>query len=107
MRWLLCQNCLKNHLPAGSRQILAQSREGEPAEYQRLTLGTAGQPKTEQRFMEVNGVRFPMGLAFYNCDSCDGEIKPGDSCAGWTVWVEGQAEPKPWEYEFFANEVRP
>jgi len=100
-RWILCADCLKKHLPEGTRQILERSRFGKPAEYQRLKIGVAGVPKPEQRYITVNNRKVGLDMHTYSCDDCNAEIKPGDTCAGWSVWTENQNPIAPWEQEYF------
>ena len=79
---------------------LPASALGEPAEYERVTWGTALPPQPDQRVMYVNGEPIPMEADFYNCDLCNAAIGPGDPCCAWSIWVDGQAMPPPWENEF-------
>ena len=107
---LLCMECAAGK-PEGSYQIYARSAWAEPAEYQRITRGVAGQPIREQRTIFINGAPQPvMDLAFYNCDLCCAPIHPGEQCAAQTVWIEGQGEPDLWEAAYFekadANSLR-
>lgn len=102
MRHILCARCLEPHLPEGTRQIYA-ANDLEPAEYQRLTLGVAGLPKPEQRWMRISGVRTELPLDYFECDTCSGHIKPGDRCAAWSVWVDGQEPVPEWEQEYLAE----
>lgn len=103
-RNILCQKCAARHIPAGTRQIYA-ANDLEPAEYQRLTLGAALQPKQSQRYMIVNGVGTLLDAAYYNCDTCYAEIRPTEPCGTWTIWSDPEIEPALWEKEFL--EVRP
>ncbi len=54
MRRILCEKCLRGHLPAGVRKIRG-ALQNEPAEHQRLVLGTALDPTEEQRTVYLNG----------------------------------------------------
>lgn len=96
---LLCLSCAQEYMPAGTRQILARSEE-EPAEYQRLVMGVANKPNPATHVITVNAATFPLDPSFYICDHCNVAIKPGDRCAGWTVWAEHMLEPPAWEGEY-------
>ncbi len=98
MRHLNCAKCEPKE--AGTRMLYPMSPLGEPAEYERVTWGIAKPATQEQRTVRVNGDPILMDIAAYNCDRCNGEIKPGDRCYGWTVWVQGQREPYLWELEY-------
>ena len=109
MRYFLCQNCTTKHLPAGTREIYKRSPIGEPAEIQRLVLGTARQPQQSQRFVtvdsETNSETNLLSTDFYNCDSCYAEVKPGDPCSCWSVWNEHQQPLPAWEDDYIIREV--
>lgn len=100
MRQLLCPECYTPRLPEGTRQILARSADGEPAEYQRLTVGRAKRPTREQRMIYVNNDPLPLEVDHYDCDDCGQKIERGELCAAWSVWTEDQAETEYWEPEF-------
>jgi hypothetical protein len=99
MRELLCEECTKRHLPAGTRRIQAASQYG-PAEYQRLTLGTARKPQHGQTDIIVNTERLPGPTEHYLCDFCNKQIFPGDKCACWTVWTSETGPIGSWEQEY-------
>lgn len=99
---ILCNECAQRHLPAGTRQIYP--RMGfEAAEYQRLTIGAARQPRPDQRYMRVNGQQIDLDPGYYECDTCSARIFPGQPCGAWTIWIEGQSEPELWEGEYLEN----
>lgn len=99
-RQLLCVDCALRRLPAGTRRIQERSEEGEPAEYQRLVVGVAKAPNPETHVITVNEAVYPLDPSFYICDDCNAAIRPGDRCAGWTVWLEWMEEPPEWEGDF-------
>ena len=98
----LCAACgSKEHpIAVGIVQLLAATHF-EAAEFGRITWGIARQPKPWQRTVYINGVAQPvMDLAFYNCDLCFAEIRPGDRCCAQTVWKKGDKVPVDWEAEY-------
>jgi hypothetical protein len=85
----------------GTRLAYPRSAIGEPAEYERVMKGIARQPQAEQRWVSINGDRHTMTLDFYNCDTCNAEIRPGEPAGCWSVWTEEQAGRIPdWEQEY-------
>ncbi len=106
MRHLLCAACVKDK-PVGTRQIYAPSISGEPAEFERVVVGTARTPLRSQRYIKVNDKREDLSLDFYNCDLCHAEIRPGDPCGTHTVWTEHTGPIVPWEHEYMADIVEP
>lgn len=99
MRRLICYDCAQKQRPQGTRKIYEGGIDG-PAEYQRLTLGNAKEPQISQRWIEVNGVRQPLGVENFDCDNCGASIKAGDPCAAWTVWTEETGPIEVWESEY-------
>lgn len=94
MRRLLCKECAADKKTG--------EREAYPGEFERVVFGIAGQPKTEQRTIYVNGEPQPvMDLGFYNCDYCNAIIRPGDLCCAWSVWTNHRIEPAGWEQRYF------
>ncbi len=102
MRHLNCVKCSEGK-EAGVRMLYAQSGP-DPAEYERVTWGIAKQPTQQQRTVVINGEPILMDTVAFNCDCCNAQIKPGDRCYGWTVWLGGQREPQLWESEFLEPE---
>jgi hypothetical protein len=100
MRDVLCIKCAQKHLPTGTRQIYPRSALGEPAEFQRLVLGKAKQPTQENRYIAVDGVKDLLDTSFWNCDTCNAEIRPGEPCACWSVWREDMQPIGPWEDQY-------
>ncbi len=99
MMYVLCGECVKKKEP-GTRLIYERSEIGEPAEFQRVTVGTARRPKAEQRYIKVNNEKTDLDLGYYNCDTCNAEIRPGDLCGAWTVWTEETGPIAFWEGEY-------
>ena len=99
MRHVRCEKCMDKKIP-GTRLICPRSQMGEPAEFERVILGTARQPEQSQRWISINGVRENLPTEHFNCDGCGAHIKPGENCGAWTVWTEEQQEPPAWEGEF-------
>src|ERR1041384_4552917 len=99
MRHLLCRECMNEKQP-GTRQIYPRSAIGEPAEYERIVVGVARRPAKSQRWIAVNGEKEYLSTDFFNCDSCDAKIKPGDPCGAQTVWTETTGQISPWEHEY-------
>lgn len=98
-RQVWCSECAKDKQP-GTRKVLETSEWGEPAEYERVVKGVTRRPQPEQRYIVVNGIREPLSLVYYDCDSCGKAIFPGQPAATWTVWKDGMEEPSEWENEF-------
>lgn len=101
MPHLLCKTCGEGKIP-GTRQALPATPE-DRAEYERNTRGIAKQPTLEQRTVYFNGepiIPSTKGELTYVCDLCSAEIRPGDECWAWTVWLDGQPEPGDWESEY-------
>lgn len=99
MRRILCEKCLRGHLPAGVRKIRG-ALQYEPAEHQRLVLGTALNPTKEQRTVYLNGEPKPLPMGMLNCDSCDQEIGSESVCAAWSVWRADRPPVPAWEEEY-------
>lgn len=99
MRRILCEKCLRGHLPAGTRKACGASLHG-PAQHQRLVLGTALNPTKEQRTVYLNGEPKPLPMGMLNCDSCDDEIRPESVCAGWSVWRADRPPVGAWEEDY-------
>jgi|SRR5262245_54291046 len=103
MRQLLCEECVTHdrRLREGSFIIFAATVE-EPAEHARVVKGRAKPPTVEQRTIHIHADRQQttqvMDSAFYNCDRCNGKIRPGDPVYALTVWIPArQSEPPRWE----------
>ena len=99
MRRILCEKCLRGHLPAGTRKACGASLHG-PAEHQRLVLGTALNPTKEQRTVYLNGEPQPLPMGMLNCDSCNQDILPESVCAAWSVWRADRPPVPAWEEEY-------
>lgn len=104
MRWIVCTACAQRKEPAGTREILARSPEGEPAEFQRLIYGIAKSPQLSQRRVVITRQAITethqMDISYYNCDSCNLIIHPGQLCACWSVWTDEQEPTAAWESEY-------
>ncbi len=96
MRRLLCKDCIKGK-ESGTRQILPRTNLGEPAEFERVVRGVARTPKSNQRYIEINGEKHILPDDHYDCDNCGSEIKPGEPCGAWSVWTEEQGGIVEWE----------
>lgn len=99
MRHILCAKCMEGKTP-GTRQTHARSDIGEPAEFERVVAGIAKKPRQIQRMISVNGVCSYLSLEFFNCDRCDGEIRPGDKAGAITAWTEATVLIAEWEREY-------
>ena len=98
-RYFLCKDCASKKLPAGTREIFKRSAIG-PAEFQRLTLGTAKTPTQDNRFIAIDGVKILLTLAHWDCDTCNKPINSGDPCAAWSTWTEEMQPIRYWEEEY-------
>lgn len=98
MRNVLCETCMQERGPSGTRQIFAGGFE--PAEYERVLRGVAKAPQSSQRYIKVNDERRDLPVEFYNCDSCNAEIRAGDRCGTWTVWTDVTGPIGDWEQEY-------
>lgn len=99
MRRILCEKCLREHLPAGERMVRKRTMTSM-AEYQRLILGTALDPTKEQRTVYLNGEPKPLPMGMLNCDTCNQEILPESVCAAWSVWRVDRPPVPAWEEEY-------
>jgi hypothetical protein len=99
MKYIICKTCLSER-QIGNRKLRDRSPIGEPAEFERVSMGVAKQPKPEQRFMTVNEERVELAPDIFNCDSCNTEIRQSEQCGAWTVWTDEQNEPPMWEAEY-------
>lgn len=99
MRHLCCEKCIENRQP-GTRMVYPVSEIGEPAEYERVVIGIARVPKTEQRWMSINGQREELPIDHYDCDFCGGEIKPGQKAGARSMWTDHMSEIPEWESEY-------
>jgi hypothetical protein len=103
MRYVLCGECVDKKKP-GLRLTYERSELGEPAEWEYVMVGRARQPKAEQRYIAINGEKTYLSPAFYNCDTCNAEIRPGQRCGTWTVWTEETGPVTAWEHEYIEPE---
>lgn len=99
-RYVLCAQCGEG-LPEGQWVV----RTGLPGEneVERIRWGLARQPKVEQRTIAIttDGVREEtvLPLTHFNCDGCNGEIKPGERCCARTFSTVSRPMPE-WEGEY-------
>ena len=104
MQYLLCKACAEAKGKSAGTRLVFEATEFDPAEYERITWGIARQPLPEQRTIYVNGApQQPMDLAYYNCDSCNAKIFPGEQCCTWTAWLKGRPEPADWESAYLGE----
>jgi hypothetical protein len=104
-RQLQCEACAAQKKEG--KRIACEAEGIMPAEWERVIWGVARHPRTEQRWMTINGDRMPLPMAAYNCDLCSAEIVPGQRACAWTIWADGMAEPPAWEDQFLIPEVVP
>lgn len=101
MRRILCAEC------GIDRNIQSGSDVQSDGMYSRVTWGKAREPQPEQReitlISEGETTVTPLPPEYYNCDSCNAEIKPGDRCCAQTVWKD-TAGMGFWEKEFLEEE---
>lgn len=102
-RHLLCAECSDGKI-AGSRQIMARSDLGEPAEFERVVFGIAIPPLPHNRILRVNGEPFPLPPDQYECDDCSAVIKPGDKACARSIWTSEMNPVPPWEHEYLTQE---
>lgn len=102
-RHLICNECVQNYLPEGTRKIYERSKFGEPEEFQRLVLGIAKNPSQDQRFILINDERTDLSTDYYECDFCSKEIYPREKCGALSIWTELTQETPQWEEEYLTK----
>lgn len=103
MRQLLCIPCGKTYR-RGTYELYPPA-DHEPGEWVRVVDGIAGTPAPAQRRMSINGAPLALAAGHYNCDFCNGQIRPGERVVAVTGWQPARGpEPGQWEAEYFALE---